>query len=210
MLKKKKTLTRTTRSGDLEGKVFNKLTGEVITNMQLMELLKEKPGLKMELFFDRYGELEKSIYDPSNPFKHYNRDPEKQPKRSETFPEFSFNSVDGDEFVSEELIGKWVLIQFNPFPDFMDKNQWTNLVSDLRKSRKEYEIECIGVFSYDDDLGALVEEFQPDIKLVNNGNGFFSRYHIIQIPTTVLIDPSGVLVTYFYGNDPIDFLPFLK
>ena len=38
---------RSTRSEDLEGKVFNKLSGELITNLQLSELLKEKPGLQL-------------------------------------------------------------------------------------------------------------------------------------------------------------------
>jgi hypothetical protein len=206
----KKTMVRTTRSGDLEGKVFNKITGEVITNMQLMGLLKEKPGLKMESFYDKYGDLEKSLYDPNNPCKDYSKDPNKRPKIGESFPEFVFKTIDEEEFSSEDLKGNWVLIHFYPITRFINKERWKKLSLDLQKARESFEIVCFGVFAYDDDLIEPVGEFKQEIRLVNNGNGFYSKYHIIEIPTTVLINPEGIIVKYFYESDPIDFLSFLK
>ncbi len=206
----KKTMVRTTRSGDLEGKVFNKITGEVITNMQLMGLVKEKPGLKMESFYDKYGDLEKSLYDPNNPFKDYSKDPNKRPKIGESFPEFVFKTIDEEEFSSEDLKGNWVLIHFYPITRFINKERWKKLSLDLQKARESFEIVCFGVFAYDDDLIEPVGEFKQEIRLVNNGNGFYSKYHIIEIPTTVLINPEGIIVKYFYESDPIDFLSFLK
>lgn len=205
-----KVISRSTKSGDLEGKVFNKITGELITNMQLMELLKVKPGLQMENFYDKYGDLEKCLYDPTAPFKRYSRDQELRPKLGEEFPEFVFSSIEGEEFSSNQLNGKWVLIHFTPFSEFINKDLWGKLVLDLRLARKNDGVECFGLFAYDDDLNEPVGEFQPDVKLVNNGSGFFARYHIIETPTTVLINPEGIVIQYFYGNDPIDFLKFLK
>lgn len=203
-------VSRSRASENLEGKVVNKNTGKRINNFELSKLLREKPGLSMEMLYDKYGNLEKCLYDPNDPFKKYPRDPEKRPQIGEPFPEFVFTTINGEKYSGKALKGNWVLIHFRALGQFIQKETWERLVLDLQKARTEFDITALGVFAYDDDLNELVGEFQPDIKLVKNAYGFFSRFHLIQSPTTVLIDPEGIVIEYFYGGDPIDFFRYLE
>ncbi|SIN65874.1 hypothetical protein SAMN05444394_0229 [Algoriphagus halophilus] len=175
-----------------------------------MELLKEKPGLELQHLYGKYGELEKALYDPNEPYKKYRRDPELRPKIGENFPEFVFKTIEGEEFGKDQLNEKWVLIHFNHLTQFIKKPVWDKLYLDLQKAKKNYSIECFSLFAYEEDLKTSFGEYQPIIHLVNNGRGFFERYHIIKSPTSVLINPDGLVIQYYFESEAIEFLPFLE
>ncbi|OOG76197.1 peroxiredoxin [Algoriphagus sp. A40] len=200
--------TRKTRVDEI---LYNKQTGEKMTGEQLYLLLKEKPGLQLEAHYNRFGQPEKFLYDPANPFFKKEKDPNLRPKIGEDFPEFTFTTIDGKTYPSEELRGSWLLLHFYPIIMAINEDRWEKMQKDLNTARAQgIKIEGFGIFSTDKDLIPVVGKYQDAIHLVNKAHGFYEMFHIIEIPTTILIGPDGKVVNYFYVDEKIDFLEILK
>lgn len=205
------TLMPETRKTRVDEILYNKQTGEKMTGEQLYLLLKEKPGLQLEAQYNRFGQAEKFLYDPANPFFKKEKDPNLRPKVGEEFPEFTLRTLDGKTFPSEELRGSWLLLHFFPIIVAINENHWEKMRNDLKTARaKGIKIEGFGIFSTDKDPIPVVGKYQDAIHLVNNAFGFYEMFHIIEIPTTILINPEGKVVKYFYVNDKVDFLEILN
>lgn len=200
-----------TRKVRVDEILYNKQTGEKMTGEQLYTLLKEKPGLQMEAKYNRFGEPEKFIYDPNNPFFERKKDPNLRPKVGEKFPEFTLTTIEGNTFASEDLRGSWLLLHFYPIVQIINKDRWEKMRSDIKTAReKGVEIKGFGIFSTDKDLIPAVGEYQDIIHLVNKAYGFYEMFHIIEIPTTILIDPNGKVIKYYFIDEKIDFLEILN
>jgi peroxiredoxin len=200
-----------TRKVRVDEMLYNKQTGEKMTGEQLYLLLKEKPGLQMETKYNRFGEPEQFIYDPNNPFFNAKKDPNLRPKVEETFPEFTLRTLEGNTFASEDLRGSWLLLHFCPIIQAVNKDRWEKMRSDIKTAReKGFEIKGFGIFSTDKDPIPVVGEYQDMIHLVNKAYGFFEMFHIIEIPTTILIDPSGKIIKYYFIGENIEFLEIMN
>ncbi len=199
-----------TRKMRVDEILYNKQTGEKMTAEQLQLLLQENPGLRLEPIYNRFGETEKFLYDPVNPFFERKKDPNLRPKIGEKFPVLTLRTLNGESFSSEDLRGSWVILHFFPIIHAIQKPRWEKLRSDLQTARKSgVQIEGFGVFATDKDPASVVGEYQDVIHLVNSARGFYDMFHIIEIPTTILIDPDGTVVSYFYKDDKIEFLEFV-
>jgi hypothetical protein len=66
------------------------------------------------------------------------------------------------------------------------------------------------VFSYDDDIDYLVDEYQDSFHFVMNGVGFNEMFHITDFPYTFLIDPEGIIKKSFFGFDKVEIQPLIN
>jgi peroxiredoxin len=193
---------------ELSGKLFNKQTGELLSDEEIQKLRAEIPNFRYEPVYDVSGKIEKYLFDPQDPQKVIRRNPELQPKTGEKFPDFIFQTVKGKEVTNASLQGKWALLYFKNSVQTLNKPQFDQLISDLNQVSDQFEIEALAIFAYDESIESLVENSKLDG--VKSGNGFFQRFHLISMPTTFLINPEGKVEAKFEGINPIDFIPFLE
>ena len=196
------TKVSTTVRHSLDEKLFNAKTGEPISMEEFSKMIKENPTLGLEKIYDKYGNPEKFLYHPDAPNKNYSqRDPALQPQVGQKFPDFVFTSIDEAEISSEEMIGKWVVIRFDFFSDKMDLDNYASFSKVINKVSKSTKLTTV-LCSLDskENIDRELSIFSDVIHLVAEGQGFFSKYHIINMPTTVLIDPTQTVVTYLDKN----------
>jgi peroxiredoxin len=194
----------------VDEKLYNKQTGKKMTGEDLALLLKENPGLQLIPEFNRYGEVERYLYDPENPFYDRKRDPSKSPKSGEMFPEFTFTTTKNKTLPIEELMGSWILIQFQTFPEMTNEKQLKQLNEEIQNLKNQgVRISSFIVFSYDDDIDFLIEEYQDSFHFVKNGIGFNEMFHISNFPSTFLINPQGIITNLFLGFDEIKIIPHI-
>lgn len=189
----------------VDEKLFNKETGKKMTAEELALLLKETPGLQLIPEFNRFGKVEKYFYDPSNPFYDRKRDPSKSPKIGEFFPEFTFTTNQDKTFPIEDLKDSWIVIQFQSFPAMTNEKHLKKLKEDiLNLKNQKIKINSFIVFSYDDEIDFLINEYQDAFHFVMNGTGFNEMFHITNFPSTFLIDPEGIIKKTFFGFDKVE------
>lgn len=191
--------------------LYNKQTGEKMSGEQLFQLLQDKPGIQLETIYNRYGEPEKIYYDPQNPFYKKALDPKLRPQVGEQFPLFSFRDIENQLHHAEDLRGSWVVIYFYPILESIREKDWAVLAEDIQALKeKNVKIKGFGVFATSNDPKPVVGQYQENIRLVNNGHGFFETYQLIEFPATFLIDPSGKIVSYWNRSEQINLLETIQ
>ena len=193
-----------------ENKVYWKNTDQLMTRSELMKLKEETPNFSLEPVYNKYGQLEKYYFDPSDPFKKTTRNPELQPKTGEQFPEFYFKTLENEEVTHEELKGKWVVLFFRNSIQNLSKEQFEGLYQSVLEAKKHTELEAFAIFSYSENLKSELDNYQPQIQLINNGVGYFQIFNLVSMPTTFLINPKGILVAKFEGNQKIELERYIQ
>ncbi len=130
-----RTVSRTTSgSVSISGKVYDQITGEKLKEKELNQIIKNNPNIVFDKSFDKYGNIDKYFYDPSNikVGRQRTRSEEKQTKIGETFPEFIFKTIKRVEINSNDLDGVWVLIRFELFAEMMNMHEIIDLENQFK------------------------------------------------------------------------------
>ncbi|RAI92011.1 TlpA family protein disulfide reductase [Algoriphagus yeomjeoni] len=192
------TKVSTTVRHSLDDKLFNAKTGEPISMEEFSKMIKENPTIGLDKIYDKYGNPEKFLYNPDEPSKNYSRrDPSLQPQIGQKFPDFTFTTIANKEISSEEMLGKWVIVRFDFFADKMDIDNYVSFSEEINKVSKSANLTTV-LCSLDtkENIDRELSMFSDVIHLVGDGQGFFAKYHITRMPTTILIDPSQNVVSY--------------
>ena len=179
---------------------YNKATGEIIKDTDLPALIESNKIIVFEPVIDKYGEVESFLVDLTRTHRRLERDTCLRVSKGEEFPAFVCQTVDKKKIDSEELRGKYVLLQFQlscvvPFFKLKIIDKFNKLVNELQQ---ENEIHSIVLFesSKDEILENIdVSKYTPEF--VADSRNFSVRYQIITYPSVVLIDPEGKLLGYY-------------
>ncbi len=187
-------------------KVYNKLTGKLVSESEFLNLLKSNPNIVLESVIDKYGKVESLIVDPLRKDSFKTRDISKRVQNGESFPPFVMKSITNRTLKSEELNDRYILIQFQLSflkPFFNDKalNEFNELVLELQKL---VSIEGIVVtVSSAEEIKEQIGESTYKQEIIPNGRNFNKRYLVVDFPSMVLVDKKGNLISY-YGHNEID------
>ncbi len=201
-----------TNKGSLNGKVYNKVTGEKLSDEELVEVLQKHPNIIFEKVINEYGEISNFYFDPNN-IKNdtgsrtiIRRSAENQVKEGESFPDFIFKTIEKETIKSKNLKGTWILLRFELFARFTNKPLILDLSNQLKDLEEDYKI--IPIICFADSEQNIKNELDiADLvfRLVADGSNFHEKYSIIKFPTTIIIDDQGRVYKYFFNNENIDF-----
>lgn len=195
----------TTFRNRISGKpVYNKSTGELISNQEFVKIIKLNPNIALEHVINKYGEIESFIYDPENKDNIRTIDTTRRIKPGQHFPPFVMNSLKNEIIDSDKLLGRIVVIQFYAY--FLDPFFKRVTIDDFETLKQELDDNNDMVFIT--VTKSNVEEIQERIdisnfhfKIVPDGRNFFERYFINEVCAFTLIDKSGRLVSYYDNKD---------
>ncbi len=195
---------KTKRTFDPSGKIYNKHTGKKISDQEFAKYIQNDPRVSFEEVVNEYGEVEKYLLDTTTRQGHRLTEAN-QPKTDNTFPKFVFESIDGETLSSTALLGKWVLLRFEVFLPMIHRPSIAALDQQISDAPNRDDIAAISCFlESKSELRKQLNLDLENIRVVADAQLFHSRYNITRMPTTILIDPEGKLVRYYYADDKID------
>ncbi len=187
-------------------KIYNKVTGERISEEQLMEIVRERGSTHLDKEYNKFGQATKAYYHPDSAhLRIRNRDIHKQIQPGKELPEFVFTLVDGEKLRSKKLRGKWVLLKFDLVVQFLDYPDYEALAAQVDALDEKYPlvaVTCLG--DNEENIRNRIGDKYDPILWLGEGTGFQEKYFISRLPTTVLIDPQGKVVKYFRYHEKMD------
>lgn len=178
-------------------KVVDAISGEVYSKEEAAEF-REKGIGEFWPVYDKYGDVEYLKYYADKRTEPL-RSMEKRVKPKEVFPPFVMESVNGKIFDSEKLKDRYLILQFQaalikPFYDEQKAREFNKAAEILSK---EYALTALLISSADKDR--MLQHYRIEnsvFQLIPSGGAFFQRYHIIKMPSIVLIAPGNRLIAY--------------
>lgn len=194
-------LTRTHRNQISGKKVIDKSNGKEIKEENFGVLFANYPNAVLEPIIDMYGEIESYEFDSSKSSHIQTRDVTKRTPKGEPFLPFVMKTVDGKSVESKKLIGQPVLLIFQVSlkePFFVERifKEAASIACDYA-STKPLETIMLTEDSKDEISAFNAQCF----KIVPDGHNFNQRYLVTEIPSVVLIDKEGKLVSYYSSCD---------
>lgn len=198
----------------LSGKVFNKVSGEQLSDEEISELFKKYPNIILESSIDKYGRYTEYYFDPNDiRFQKFTkaRSEDAQVGLNKSLPEFVFKSIDDEVISSENLKGSWILLRFDLFSRFANVSEIMDLDKQIKQLNAEISIVPIIVLAdSEQNIKNSFSQYNWTFKLVGNGRNFHEKYNIIQFPTTLILDDSGRVYRYYFMGDKIDIDALIK
>lgn len=198
------TVEKSVTTFDPSGRIYNKFTGKKISDDEFADFIKNNPRVSFENVVNKYGEVEKYLLDTTR--RNSGRiSKENQTKLSEELPEFVFKSIENKEIISSELEGKWVLLRFEIFLKMVDSLSIVEFDKQISKANDKEDILMIICFM--ESKSEIISKLNTDVSniyVIPDAKNFHNRYSIAQMPTTILLDPDGRVVRYYYSGDKID------
>jgi hypothetical protein len=192
-------------SMEISGKpIRNVVSGEMISEGKLHELITANSRLILDPVINKYGEVESFLYYPDTKNYKSARDTSKRTKVGEPFPPFYMRSINGKKLDSEKLLGKPVLIQFQLFmkAPFFNANLFHQLDSLAEELKTAANLETIVVTQSDkEEIKNSIAVGDYKIDIVPDGRNFSIRYLVTAFPSYILTDREGKLVRYYDGSD---------
>lgn len=198
---KAQSLTRTYKNQISGKKIIDRSTGKVIKEEKLGDFFEKYPNTVLEPTIDKYGEITSYEVDPSRSSYIQTRDITKRTLKSEPFLPFVMKTVDGKSMDSEKLIGKPVLLIFQVSlnePFFVERifKEAASIACDYAATKP------LETIMLTEDSKDEIRNFNAQcFKIVPDGRNFNQRYLITEIPTAILIDKEGRLVSYYSSCD---------
>jgi len=195
-------------------KLYNKITGERITEKEFEKLVKNNPNLPLERIYDNRGNIIKYLFDPAeaNSKVTYTKAKDKT-KIGEIFPELIFKTVDGETIKLKYLKGKMVILRFELEADTFrfKKDEIEKLDEAINQTQRKSEIEAIIIFdSTNEQIKKGFDLENSNFKLIPNGSNFHNKLNIRDFPSTIILDKVGRLLKEFDWSDSIDVLEMLN
>ncbi len=195
-------------------KLYNKKTGEKVSQAEFEKLVSNNPNLPFETVYDNKGKAVKFLYDPDNAnAKVINTRAGGKVKVGDYYPELVFRTVDDEVINLKDLKGKMVILRFemeaNTFR--FKKHEIAEMDEAINQTQRQSEIEAIIVFA--PSKKQVLEGFDlknSNFKLVPDGHSFHDMLNIRNFPSTVILDKEGHLMKEFSYSDEIDIVKLLN
>ena len=195
-------------------KVYNKKTGEKISNEEFLKLITENPNLSLERVYDDSGNVIKYLYDPEKRNSTSGKNTvHKAPEKNEEFPSLRLKTIDGETIKMEDLKGKMVILRMEMEADSFrfKKHEIEELDKAINQTGRKSEIEAIIIFrTSKQDVESGFDLKDSNFKLIPNGANFQNKLNIRSFPTTIVIDKEGRLINQFNSSKRMDILKLLN
>ncbi len=195
-------------------KLYNKKTGERVSDKEFQALLIKNPNIQIERVYNNKGNIVKFLYDPDKTDSSSVMISEKSVKVGAYYPELIFKTIHGAKIKLKDLNGKMVILRFEMEADTFrfKKHEIEEMDQGIHETERGSEIEAIIIF--DATKQQIIDGFDlknSNFKLVPNGFNFQRKMNISTFPTTVILDKQGRLIEEFPGtSEGIDVLELLN
>jgi peroxiredoxin len=192
------------KSFDPSGKLYNKHTGEKISDAAFNEYIKDNPRVTFDYEIDKFGEVSKYLLDTtSRTAARINS--ENKVAVGNKFPEFVFRSIDEKLIASAALKGQWVILKFELFLQMADTQSYEEFNQKLTDLGDQHEIvTIICLMESESQVREAVSTDLSNIHLIPDASNFHIRYGISSTPSLILINPEGKVVDYYRKWSEID------
>jgi len=191
-------------SFDPSGKIYNKHTGEKISDEEFAHYIKNNPRVSFENEVNKYGDIEKYFLDTTRRSS-VRISVENQTKLGEELPEFVFKSIEQTKIISSDLKGQWVLLRFELLLKMVDSLSLVEF--DKQITMASHKDDILMLICFIESKSEIVKKLNVDVSnihIIPDARNFHTRYSIAQMPTTILLDPDGKVAKYYYADDKID------
>lgn len=181
-------------------KAYNKLTGERVSKEEYDRYLEHYKGIMLEAEYDKYGNISKHYINWEDPKDFPSITIGKNFENGDLFPEFVFNTVDGNKLSSADLKGRKVLLIF--YPNLLPKSNPSALCKrmDANIEFAKSEVEKIIIMKpVEVNVDSLIQQIDDSYHIVTDTRNFFYRYNIVASPMTYLLDEEGIVIFRFNG-----------
>lgn len=181
--------------------IYDHATGKRITYAAYDEMLRKNPGLyRTQPIFDKFGKASSfEIVKKSQLLIQDNggvmQNSDLMPEVGEPLPPFVMHGLDGREYNSEKLKGKYVLLGFwvkfeKPLYTFASTKVITDFIEENRK--KGIDIVSLGTtLNTEDECLDAIPKRNCGFVPVPESYGFNQRYKISETPYFILLDKKG-------------------
>lgn len=183
--------------------IIDKSSGRKLTYAAYDQLLKSNPGkYRTQPVFDKYGEassfevIRKNANDVRSDGS-VMMNPDLMPEVGETLPPFVMTGLDGVEYNSDKLKGKYVLLGFwvkfeKPLYTLASTKIISSFIEENRK--KGIEIVSLGTtLNTEEECREAIPKRNCGFIPVPDSYGFNHRYKIGETPYFILLDRKGVV-----------------
>lgn len=186
-----------------ESVIVDQSTGKKMSYSGYEEMLKKNPGkYRTQPIFDKYGKassfalVKKSAQDVNaNGGIMMNSD--LMPEVGEVLPPFVMNGLDGKEYNSEKLRGKYVLLGFwvkfeKPLYTFAS----TKIISQFIEAHQKRGVQIVSLgttLNTEEECREAIPRRNCGFIPVPESYGFNHRYKIAETPYFILLDKKGVV-----------------
>lgn len=190
--------------------ITNQATGKRITMQEYSQLIQADPyAYHLVPDYNEYGQPASYLLRPTTPEEHethqfHTRDPAKQPQVGQPIAPFSMTGLDEKIYRSSDLLGSVVVLCFLVSLDkpFWGDKQTEELANAIRPYQSETGPVVLGILNTEqpkvvEHLNVKALPFVP----VPNAYGFHNKYHIMSIPTFIVIDKAGKVAANLQGSD---------
>jgi len=186
-----------------ESVIIDQSTGKRISYAAYDDILKRNPGkYRTQPVFDKYGQassyalIKKNAQDVSSNGGVI-MNPDLMPEVGEQLPPFVMRGLDGKEYSSEKLRGKYILLGFwvkfeKPLYTFASTKIISNFIAENEK--KGIEIISLGTtLNTEEECREAIPRRNCGFVPVPESYGFNHRYKIGETPYFILLDKNGVV-----------------
>ncbi|GGB84963.1 hypothetical protein GCM10011325_10700 [Dyadobacter sediminis] len=186
-----------------ETPIIDHATGRKISYEAYNEILRKNPGTyKTQPVFDKYGKpssfelIKKSqLLIQSNGAVMQN--PDLMPEVGEPLPPFVMTGLDGKEYNSEKLRGKYILLGFwVKYEKPLYTQASTKVISEFMEENRRKGVEIISLgttLNTEEECLEAIPKRNCGFVPVPESYGFNHRYKISETPFFILVDRKGII-----------------
>ena len=193
-------------------KLYNKKTGEQVSQQEFAQLIKQNPNLALEQVYDSEGNTVKYFYDPDKPISSAATERGNAITVGSSYPELTLKTVDGKKINLKDLKGKMVILRFEMEADSFrfKKHEIEEMDRVINATQRKSEIEAIIVFdATEQQIKQGFDLENSNFKLIPNGHNFHRKLNVNSFPHTVILDKQGRLMGEFSFSEEIDISAWL-
>lgn len=200
--------TRTSFKIDENTILFDGSTGNRMTYADFEKLMNEKVRVNTIPNYGYNGKPESFRVFVSTGSQVTTREP-KEYNKGQIAPKFEFVNLNEEVIKSEELVGKYILINFlvNFNPPFFVPNQLENLNQLLNKYKLSDRLKTLVLVQATKlETQEFLKDKTLDFSFVPDATPFFDYFGIVHIPDFLLIDKAGKVVGKAEDLEELDVL----
>lgn len=187
--------------------VYDKNTGEKISQNKVIKLLRENPNQPLEEVYDKAGRIERYLYDKNNHATVTVPDRNAMAKKGEVFPEFLFRTSTGRQIDSEELTGKITLLRFMGHAEdyTLKMEEIKELNEKIKSSPHKEKIEAFILFG--NDIKSIEKIFtlkDSNFEIIPDADNFHKKFNVSRMPVTLVLEPDLTVEDWYTYSEDIN------
>lgn len=195
------------------GEFFYRKPRKVLSDEELNELFGKYPNVILDYEITKYGTKSNlNFHSDSIHTGAFNNSGKYPPlKKGEQMHEFVFTTIENEQFKSEKLTGKYIIIRFELVPNgrFFNEKSLLEIDSQVGLLANKDQVVAFACFM-ELDKNKYGDLQLDNFKIVPGCSLFQEKFGISSTPTTLIFDTKGKLLSSYRGFDSIDLKSIIK